>query len=267
MRLGDDQHLNNGLRWFMRKYPFAGEPFELLNTISSITSGSHSWYNAGPNQKFILRQIRLVEGTLLCPQRPPDAEAGITAHGDAELNPAAIATYGHILSMSGSYPNALYYYFRVYALQPDDPMINLSIAIAYVQQALKRQAENRQYQIQQGLAFMLRYHKLRTSDGVALHTQEAEFNSGRMWHLLGLTHLALRSYERCLQLSDRVLMEIECDQRRNHEEGGGNGANVRGDDGKAQDLAPEAAFAMQTIYALDGDLVAARRITEQWLEL
>jgi general transcription factor 3C polypeptide 3 (transcription factor C subunit 4) len=77
-------------------------------------------------------------------------------------------------------------------------MINLSLALGYIHYALKRQSENRHYLIMQGFSFLrLRpptvFHPLQEK-------QEAEYNVAHL-SLLGLTHLAVPYYQKCLELS------------------------------------------------------------------
>jgi general transcription factor 3C polypeptide 3 (transcription factor C subunit 4) len=147
---------------------------------------------------------------------------------------------------------ALNYYFRAFALTPEDPVLNLSIGVAYIQHAMKRLSENRQYQIQQGLSFVYRYYDLRTRDGAtAIHCQEAEFNVGRIWHGLGLVTLALPAYEKCIALSERVRREAE-DQCQD------------GDWGH-EDFSTDAAFSMQSIYAISGNFEGALEVTMKLL--
>jgi general transcription factor 3C polypeptide 3 (transcription factor C subunit 4) len=148
---------------------------------------------------------------------------------------------------------ALNYYIRAFAITPDDPILNLSIGVAYIQHAMKRLSENRQYQIQQGLAFINRYYELRSQDNIAIHCQEAEFNFARIWHGLGLVSHAIPAYERCIKLSERVRQEAE-DQCTDGEWG-------------FEDFKYEAAFAIQSIYAISGNAEAARNITESILVL
>ena len=48
---------------------------------------------------------------------------------------------------------------------------------------MNRQADNRNYQIAQGLAFLTRYRKLSSKDDKA--QEEVEYNYGRSFHALG----------------------------------------------------------------------------------
>ena len=75
-----------------------------------------------------------------------------------------------------------------------------------------------------------------------------------MWHYLGLTHLAVPAYEKVLALSEKVQAEAvaEATEEDNLEYA-------------VEDYATEAAFALQGIYALTGNLEAANVIGEKWL--
>ncbi|KAK4695196.1 hypothetical protein P7C71_g2514, partial [Lecanoromycetidae sp. Uapishka_2] len=97
----------------------------------------------------------------------------------------------------------------------------------------------------QGFAFLLEYYDSRQHSNSSSEKQEAEFNVGHAYHLLGLTHLAIPYYERCLNLSPAVQTEK---------------TNLRG-----EDFAPEAAFALQGFWAASGNMRKAREITERFL--
>ena len=246
----------------MKHHPFDSDLFRLYNISNRLCSGPNAWYNSGPAQKAILRYVKAMDFTLLTPEQRKWYKFNNTErsswttriglmHKIKSHDPTLFALYGHVLVAAGTYVSALNYYFRAYVITPDDPIVNLSIALCYIQHAMKRQSENRQYQIQQGLAFLFRYYELRTKDNVAVHIQEAEFNIGRAWHALGLTHLALPAYERCIEMSGRVREE-----QQNRE---------NGEVEAVEDFAAEASFAIQTILALMGNFEGARKVTERGL--
>jgi general transcription factor 3C polypeptide 3 (transcription factor C subunit 4) len=173
-----------------------------------------------------------------------------------EVNANALLIYGHMVAVANHSFTSLPYYFRTLAMYPDDICVNLSIATMWVQNSMKRQTENRHFGIMQGLAFLYRYYELRTASGRACDCQEAEYNVARMWHNLGLIHLAMPAYEKVLELSGQV-----------QEEWLANRASLGSEsvDDDAEDFAKEAAFALQSIYALDRNDEAANAITEEWL--
>jgi general transcription factor 3C polypeptide 3 (transcription factor C subunit 4) len=172
---------------------------------------------------------------------------------------ALLMLYGHILSSGGSNNYALSkpppdhrppfayllrtdYFFRAYALDPDNAMINLDIGLAYIHLALKRQSENRQHSILQALAFMLRYYESRKASGHLEERQEAHFNMGRTYHMLGLVHLAVPCYV-------KVTEEV----------------STHGKHSEREDLVIDAAYNLQAIYTMGGNMELAEMITREWL--
>ena len=126
-------------------------------------------------------------------------------------------------------------------------MISLSIGLGYLHFALKRQADNRHYLVVQGFSFLMTYYDVRRKSEVAVERQEAEFNVGRAYQMLGLTQLAIPYYERCLELARDVEgMEFE---------------------GMKENFTWEAAFALQGLWAANGKPELARTVTETWLVL
>jgi general transcription factor 3C polypeptide 3 (transcription factor C subunit 4) len=247
-------------RWFLKEYPFGTDLFRLYSAVNRLCSFPEG-YATGAAYKVLMRYIKTVDYALLDAEKriwynfrdAKDSKGGFKNNVNIDAvsrvkdhDPALFALYAHVLMCGGSYLASLNYYFRAFAITPDDPILNLSIGIAYIQHAMKRLSENRQFQIQQGLAFVYRYYELRTQSAHAIHRQEAEYNVGRVWHGLGLVTLALPAYEKCVALSGVVRMEGEQEQG-------------------VEDFATEAAFAMQSIYAISGNFQGARSVTENVL--
>ena len=126
-------------------------------------------------------------------------------------------------------------------------MTKLSLAMAYTQQAFKRQADNRHQLLIQGLAMMLEYHECRQKSENWSERQESCYNLGRMYHLLGLTHLAIVWYERCLELRFAL--------------------SGQGELHPSEDFVSEAALALQGIWATSGNMGKASEVTEKHLVL
>lgn len=262
LALDDPEQVCYAVKYLIKEYPFCSDLFRLYSFANRLCSESIG-YNTAGGQKTFLRYIKAMDFALLSPK---DREwwrfntndrsnwmRRIFNEGLLESikghDPTIFGMYGHVLMSGGAYISAMNYYFRAYTITPEDPMLNLCLGLCYIQHAQKRQSENRQFQIQQGLSFVFRYYDLRTEANIAVYKQEAEFNVGRVWHALGLTHLAIPAYERCIQLSNRV--------REEHDR--------IGNEGGKEDFATEAAFAIQTILAVAGDFEGARKITEDVL--
>lgn len=117
----------------------------------------------------------------------------------------------------------------------------MSMALGYIHYGLKRQSENRQYHIMQGLSFLFQYYDSRKESVWIEERQEAHYNIARAYHMIGLTHLALPYYT-------NVIQEIQNETS-----------------ATAEDLVRDAAYNLQTLYAMGGNFSIAKTITEDWL--
>lgn len=255
-------------------------------------------WRLGPSQKFIFRQLKAVDGLLPedynidGPEGPvpafmranlnkPDKEDApdkedmaeterhVTGYPQTlglvrpkEMDVVLLCLYAQILYAGGSFPNALSYYYRAYALDPKNPMLLLSMALSYTHQMFKRQNENRHAYLMQGLAFFEEYAECRVAQAekvgendVKQARAEVEFNRARIWHMLGLGDLAVKGYAKVLELR-----RVDSAERERRGEAG-NGVEGGGMDSYVM----EAAYAIQTTYALNGDLDSARAVTEKWM--
>lgn len=91
---------------------------------------------------------------------------------------------------------------RARSLDPTNPMVNLSLGLAYVHYGLKRQSANRQYLLLQGQAFLSRYLEL-GRDGQSGSMAERLYNVGRLFQLLGIGSLGSRYYSQAMEACER----------------------------------------------------------------
>jgi general transcription factor 3C polypeptide 3 (transcription factor C subunit 4) len=299
LALDDGETLCNVVaRWFMKEYQFMTDVYRLFAALNMLYKGpiekggkdnqvKNAPFRQGPSQKFLFRQVKAIdfylpeEYNIDGPDGPvpdfvrteereaPDGgKATLTAKDPntgehikpQEMDVVLLSLYASIMYSGGSFPNALHYFYRAYALDPKNPMLLLNMALSYLHQNFKRQNENRHYYIMQGLAFFQEYADARLAQAEQRGQQatkqaemEIEFNRARIWQMLNLTNLATDGHKKVLDISKS------------------NQATARGDveaDGAPydrSDMTREAAYALQTAYALGGDLIMAQRITENWL--
>lgn len=184
---------------------------------------------------------------------------------NTELDVSLLMIYGHILIAGASYVYALNYFHRALACDPDNPLIALSLGLSYMQYALKRQIDNRQYVITQGVTYMHKYYMVRSKSPHFEERQEAHYNMARAYHLVGLTNLALPLYKKVLK--------DERKERKVREDG------IIGDQGDNSDtihvaksrwdaldaICLDAAYNLQIIYTVAGNNELAQKITKKWL--
>jgi general transcription factor 3C polypeptide 3 (transcription factor C subunit 4) len=277
--LDDEAKVLDEARHFFKGSEWATDAFRLKTAAIRAVRCEAEIFSNGPEQKFYLRQIKAMDYTLLAPAdrdkfqfrdsnrvRVGEAPRG-TALPPQELvahDAALLALYGHMLYVGGSPATALGYYFRAYVVAPDDAVLNLCLGLAYVALAFKRQAANRQFHLQQGVSFFHRYAALRRAAGTVAQVQEMELNTGLLWNSVGLPHLAVPAYQRCIELSPRLRKPAKAKR--------GKGRRKKKEEEVApdraeEDFAPEAALALRMILAVNGDLESALDLTRKWLVL
>lgn len=290
LRVQDEETLANEARWFIKEYQFVTDTYRLFSMLSHLSGDPHrSLFHSSPNMKFMLRQIKAIDYTL--PDNNPQVRQGKAVResvyqeraslttrdesGEAipaeEMDVALLVLYGHILYSGNSFFPALNYFFRAYALDDENPATLLSIALCYIHHSLKRQSENRHYLIMQGLAFMHEYRRVREREGSLQQMQEMEFNFARVWHMLGLAHLAVEGYHRVLELGEQIQYAyrkaVEAAKGGDmvmQDAAAGVGA-VATNTQFVEDFSREAAVALQIIYSLSGDFESAKDVTAKWL--
>lgn len=283
----DEETLLDQARWFVKEYQFVTDTYRLFAMLSNVCGDPlKSLFHSSPSMKFVLRQIKAMDFTLPEFNKQPRParqtiwkeraslstrdENGepIPAH---DLDVALLMLYGHILYSGGSFYSALNYFFRAYALDDQNPSVLLSIALCYIHSSFKRQSDNRHYLIIQGLSFMHEYRRSREKPGALFQEkQEMEFNCARIWQSLGLTHLAVQGYEKVLTLGQQIQQEHEraCKTAENQADGSDVVMSEAGDEVSSpyvENFSSEAAFALQTMYMLGGNVSAAQDVTENYL--
>ncbi|KAB5589355.1 TPR-2 domain containing protein [Ceratobasidium theobromae] len=94
-------------------------------------------------------------------------------------SPVYAAAYGQISGGTRSYQTEI-----SYDIEPNDPLICLSLGTACIGRAMQRQADNRNHMVTQGFGFLARYRSLRVGES-PLKTEEVDYNLGRGFQQLG----------------------------------------------------------------------------------
>ncbi|GAA5873300.1 hypothetical protein JCM3774_005935 [Rhodotorula dairenensis] len=159
-----------------------------------------------------------------------------------KLSPAWLSMYGMMLHVSQSPQPAIIYLLRAYELDKTQPLINLTLATAYIQRAMTRKTDNRQHQIAQAFAFLDQYRRLRGT------SPETEYNLARAFHHIGLQSHAIKHYEAVLDMISRDdQMPVEDETR------------------IESNLSKAAAYNLVTLYSMSGVPELARAVAETWL--
>jgi len=99
-------------RFLMRDRQFDTDPFRMFAALCRLCPSPASWYASGPVQKYMLRQIKLMDRALLSGgAEDSEEEEGKTNSGrtysSKELDVTLLVLYGHILFVSNSFTYAL----------------------------------------------------------------------------------------------------------------------------------------------------------------
>ncbi|KIX96391.1 uncharacterized protein Z520_07657 [Fonsecaea multimorphosa CBS 102226] len=203
-----------------------------------------------------------------------------------EMNVDLLTLYGHVLYAGGGFASALSYFYRALSLSPQNPGLQLSISLSYMHETLRKNCENRHMCLLEGWAFFEEYadarrrwmRKLlqdqpnRTDDADMARgdsedrnelelvvEREIAFNRARCWHMLGLSDLAVRAYEKMLSLPLPSSPHLSAPAP------AGFAVSGKDVDASSADFTMEAAYAIQTMYALSGNPEMAREVTEKYL--
>ncbi|ABN66213.2 RNA pol III initiation factor TFIIIC subunit [Scheffersomyces stipitis CBS 6054] len=231
------------VRFFLISNQFS--PFVYKFFICCFASGIKFWetftnYN---HQKFFLRQLKAHDSIIL--NKKITGMATITADlKDTTLpkeHPDLLYVYANLLGGSRSYVSSVVYLNRAYRHYDRDPMICLVLGLAHVHRSMQRLSSNRHIQLLQGISYVLEYRDHRKHNSTSYELQEIEYNFGRLFHMLGLSSLAVNHYNKVLEYHDELSED------------------------PTYDLSVDAAYNLTLIYNINGNTQLARRLMEKYL--
>lgn len=101
----------------MKNYQFVTDGYRLFAALNRLCDSENSWFNCGPSQKYVLRQLKAVDFSLLGEARRKTLfqERASYTTKDSKGNPiqaddmdvALLMLYGHILYAGKSYAYAV----------------------------------------------------------------------------------------------------------------------------------------------------------------
>ncbi len=194
-------------------------------------------------QKYFLRQVKTYDS--LNQKRSITGMANIT-NKEVEVNGSdntyLMYIYACLLFTNRSYVPSLVYFTRIYKSYKNEPMICLLAGLAHVHRSMQRSSTNRHLELLQGLKYVMEYFELRTSSKFGpLEHQEALYNLGRVYHLLGLFSIAVEYYNKVLEEFDDLDVE--------------------------NDLKRQTAYNLILIYNSSGNTKLSNKIMEEYLTI
>lgn len=104
-------------RWFMKEFQFVTDGYRLFCTINRLCIGQNTWFNCGPTQKFVRRQLKAMDCSLVDQNQrrelyqekasytTRDDEGRSISAGDMDL--ALLMLYGYMLYLGKSFALSL----------------------------------------------------------------------------------------------------------------------------------------------------------------
>ncbi|SCU95807.1 LAFA_0G02410g1_1 [Lachancea sp. 'fantastica'] len=209
LQMGDEEELVESLRSVLNQFQFNRKV--LQNFMFCVAHGrmGSNILSSTVQQKFFLRQLKAFDSIRY--EQPVAGQASVTNkkvdNPDKRKSPYLHYIYAMLLYSSKGFLLALQYLNR---LQPElqfDPMVNLMMGLAHLHRSMQRLTAARHIQILHGFRFLYRYHEIRSTKYSAIERQEADYNIGRAFHLLGLFSIAVRYYDKVLGDYDDIKLK------------------------------------------------------------
>lgn len=100
----------------MKDYQFTSDAYRLFSAVNRLSDCDHGWFNCGPSQKHVLRQVKAMDYSLAGdgPGRSNNQERSAYTARDQEgkvimpqhMDVSLLMLYGHILYAGKSYAYA-----------------------------------------------------------------------------------------------------------------------------------------------------------------
>ncbi|CCK69169.1 transcription factor TFIIIC subunit TFC4 KNAG_0C00550 [Huiozyma naganishii CBS 8797] len=211
LQMDEEEELAEHLRNLLNQFQFNRKVFQLFMYSLSKGECAFNILSSTVQQKFFLRQVKAFDscryGTHV------NGQASITnkkvVNPDKKGSPYLHYIYAVLLYSSRGYLSALQYLSLLEEEIPDDPMVNLLMGLSHLQRSTQRLTASRHFQVLHALRYLYRYHDIRSGSYTELEKQEADYNIGRAFHLIGLVSTAVAYYT-------KVLENYEDDQLKKH---------------------------------------------------
>lgn len=208
-KLEDEDALVENLRGLLNQFQFNRKVLQLF--MYSLIRGQTSLgiLSSTVHQKFFLRQLKAFDSIRY--GKEVNGQASITnkmvLNPEKRNSPYLHYIYAVLLYSSKGFLSALQYLVRLEQEIPNDPMINLLMGLSHLHRSMQRLTPNRHFQILHGLRYLYRYYDIRSSMYTEIEKQEAEYNVGRAFHLLGLVSIAVQYYDKVLNNYEDVKLK------------------------------------------------------------
>ncbi|CCE62112.1 hypothetical protein TPHA_0B04430 [Tetrapisispora phaffii CBS 4417] len=201
LQMDNEEALTENLRSLLNQFQFNRKVLQAFMYSLSRNQTSLEILSSTVQQKFFLRQLKAFDSL----------RYGIYVSGQAfitnkevinpnnKISPYLYYIYAILLYSSRGFLSALQYLNLLERELPNDPMVNLLSGLSHLHRSMQRLTPNRHFQILHGLRYIFKYYDIRSESYTDLEKQEADYNLGRAFHLIGLFSIAVQYYHKVME--------------------------------------------------------------------
>lgn len=237
--------VSNNVRYLLTSTQFSPTTYDFFMCCFASGVGAWAAFSNYNHQKYFLRHLKAYDSLLTSSKVSGSAQVTIDVKdfNFTREHPQLLYIYACLLGSNRTFSSPIVYLTRAYRQYYNDPTICFMLGLAHVHRSMQRNTNNRHIQLLQGISYLMEYKEAREKNATVYEKQEIEYNFGRLFHMIGLTTLAVKHYNKVLEFHD----ELKNDQD--------------------YDMLIEAAYNLNLIYTIDGNSEMAERILDQYLTI
>lgn len=201
LQMEDEEELTENLRGLLNQFQFNRKVLQLFMYSLTRNQISLDILSSTVQQKFFLRQLKAFDSCRY--NTHVNGQASVTnkeiSNPDNKSSPYLYYIYATLLYSSRGFVSALQYLNWLERDIPNDPMVNLLSGLSHLHRSMQRLTANRHFQILHGLRYLFKYYDIRSTLYTDMEKQEADYNIGRAFHLLGLVSISVQYYHKVLE--------------------------------------------------------------------
>lgn len=196
-----ETELTESLRGLLNQFQFNRKVLQVFMYSLAHGQDALNILSSTVQQKFFLRQLKAFDSIRYSTH--VTGQASLTnkevENPERKISPYLYYIYAVLLYSSKGFLSALQYLSLLERELPMDPMVNLLMGLAHMHRSMQRLTANRHFQLLHGLRYLYKYYDIRRSMYTEKEKQEADYNMGRAYHLIGLVSIAADYYNKVLE--------------------------------------------------------------------
>lgn len=197
----NESELTESLRGLLNQFQFNRKVLQVFMYSLAHGQDALNILSSTVQQKFFLRQLKAFDSIRY--DTHVTGQASLTNkevdNPERKISPYLYYIYAVLLYSSRGFLSALQYLSFLERELPTDPMVNLLMGLAHMHRSMQRLTANRHFQLLHGLRYLYKYYDIRRSMYTEKEKQEADYNMGRAYHLIGLVSIATDYYNKVLE--------------------------------------------------------------------